>query len=498
MSRIFRDYNLDWFGMSKYVKHLSGCLALVVLFFFPIPSVIAKDMNANSCPIQTNHQLIAAWYGWWGRPETSGEWVHWRKVNEKNHNIADTQYYPENGPYDSHDPLILAQQIELAKSSGITAFAASWWGPKDFSDTSLKDLLVIAERACIRVAAYYETIRPVSGQTPVDAAAGDLLYLLEHYTDSPVWLRWRNKPVIFVYGRALGEISKENWNEVASKIEAKHPGGVALIADISESYKHKLQHDSLRPAKVFGGVHVYNITKEIQGMTPGAIAAWGRTDYTQIVASTLPGEPSITTIIPGYNDSKASTSKLARPITERFNGETYKALWGAAIEANPDWLLLTSWNEWHEGTQIEPSYEFGELYTDLTKQYSKIFLSQPPSSRGNALIRSLYSCVLERAPNNDELAHDLSNLSVSFGSPFRKVFRSSEYVGKLPSDEQYIERLYRCIFLRSPDGRGLAGYLAALSHGKPRDAILEDFLNSAEFKNRWVIASDAETGSRVH
>ena len=497
MSESYHIYQPKWLGSYVHAKHLLRRFVLVVLFFFPISSSMATEVNANSCPVQANHQLIAAWYGWWGRPETSGEWVHWQKVNEKNHMIANTQDYPENGPYDSHDPVILSHQIELGKSSGVTAFAASWWGQKDFSDTSLRDLLIVAERACFRVAAYYETIRPMPGQTPVDTVTGDILYLLEHYTDSPAWLRWRNQPVIFIYSRAVNKISKENWNEVVAKIEAKHPGGAALIADVSESYRQRLQHNSLRPAKVFRGVHVYNITKEIQGMTPGAIAAWGRTDYTQIVASTLPGDPSITTIIPGYNDSKASTSKLARPITERFNGETYKALWGAAIEANPDWLLLTSWNEWHEGTQIEPSYEYGALYTDLTKQYSKIFLSQPPSSRGNALIRSLYSCVLERAPNNEELAHDLSNLSVSFRSPFRKVFRSSEYVGKLASNEQYIGQLYRCIFLRSPDVSGLTGYLAALSHGKSRDAILEDFLNSAEFKHRWVIASDVETRSRA-
>ena len=31
------------------------------------------------------------------------------------------------------------------------------------------------------------------------------------------------------------------------------------------------------------------------------------------------------------------------------------------MAAQPDWVLITSWNEWFEGTSVEPSVEYGDL-----------------------------------------------------------------------------------------------------------------------------------------
>jgi hypothetical protein len=57
----------------------------------------------------------------------------------------------------------------------------------------------------------------------------------------------------------------------------------------------------------------------------------------------------------------------------REDGELYKRLWQAAMEANPDWVLLTSFNEWHEGSEIEPSVEWGDQFLNLTAEYARKF-----------------------------------------------------------------------------------------------------------------------------
>jgi len=44
-----------------------------------------------------------------------------------------------------------------------------------------------------------------------------------------------------------------------------------------------------------------------------------------------------------------------------------------AIKAKPDWVLITSWNEWHEGSEIEPSLEYGDKYLSLTQEYGRAF-----------------------------------------------------------------------------------------------------------------------------
>jgi Glycosyl hydrolase family 99 len=55
---------------------------------------------------------------------------------------------------------------------------------------------------------------------------------------------------------------------------------------------------------------------------------------------------------PGYDGLRAGEPPPIRP---RRNGVTYDELWAAAIAARPDVVTITSFNEWGEGTQIEPA-----------------------------------------------------------------------------------------------------------------------------------------------
>jgi glycoprotein endo-alpha-1,2-mannosidase len=64
-----------------------------------------------------------------------------------------------------------------------------------------------------------------------------------------------------------------------------------------------------------------------------------------------------------------------RPVTDRWGEETCRALWLEAIAAAPDYILITSWNEWHEGSELEPSVEYGSRILDDTAAFSRQFLA---------------------------------------------------------------------------------------------------------------------------
>ena len=53
---------------------------------------------------------------------------------------------------------------------------------------------------------------------------------------------------------------------------------------------------------------------------------------------------------PGYDARRATPDLRLRP---RRNGATYDEMWQGAIRARADVVTVTSYNEWHEGTQIE-------------------------------------------------------------------------------------------------------------------------------------------------
>jgi hypothetical protein len=55
---------------------------------------------------------------------------------------------------------------------------------------------------------------------------------------------------------------------------------------------------------------------------------------------------------PGYDGRRAGEAPSLRG---RRNGLTYDRLWAAALAAHPDVVSITSFNEWGEGTQIEPA-----------------------------------------------------------------------------------------------------------------------------------------------
>jgi len=62
----------------------------------------------------------------------------------------------------------------------------------------------------------------------------------------------------------------------------------------------------------------------------------------------------------------------------RYGGRTYNEFWNVAVEGKADWVLITSWNEWWEGSEIEPSWEYKEKYLELTRKWSNCFKNNKP------------------------------------------------------------------------------------------------------------------------
>jgi hypothetical protein len=74
--------------------------------------------------------------------------------------------------------------------------------------------------------------------------------------------------------------------------------------------------------------------------------------------------------LPGYNDTRVP-GRTGTYIVARNNGATYSESWQGAISSNPDWITITSFNEWFEGSMLEPSVTYGNLYLNLTAQFRR-------------------------------------------------------------------------------------------------------------------------------
>lgn len=314
-------------------------------------------------------QVLAFYYDWYGNPKVTGHWEHWENVDEGAKRIGSSTHYPALGPYDSHDPKIIEQHCRWAKTVGVTGFIATWWGQGDFHDRAMPLLLEGAQEHGLAITAYFEIVHPESAPRPENALR-DVLYLLEKYGRHPAWLKIDGKPVLFIYGRALGQLKVEGWLRVITEVNQRYPGGAVFIGD----------QISAKAAEVFDGVHTYNPTGSTAGKSVEELRAWARETFPKWVRTAGPDRIACVTIIPGYDDSKLGRPS-PRPNTDRHDGESYRVLWEQAMVARPDWILITSWNEWHEGSEIEPSREHGDRALRITAAFAHQFVALEAGGR---------------------------------------------------------------------------------------------------------------------
>jgi len=313
--------------------------------------------------------VLAFYYPWYGNPAAksgSGQWYHWEDVDEAGKTIAASTHYPSLGPYDSHDPAVIAQHCQWARQFGVDGFITSWWGHGGFEDKAVPALLDACGETGLKATAYYEVVP--DPPTPATAAA-DILRLLKRYAHHPTWLKVAGKPVVFIYARAVEQLGLTGWLEVSARLESSYPGGAVLIGD----------GISRQAALVFDGVHTYATAGQLRRNDAKQIADWAGQTYPKWVSTAdRLGRVSTVTVMPGYDDTKIrKPGTLAR----RLAGRSYEVQWEAALKANPDWVLITSWNEWHEGSEIEPSIEFGRKYLQLTAEFARRFKASAKRDR---------------------------------------------------------------------------------------------------------------------
>ncbi len=341
------------------VTLVAGALADDVPSLFEF-LVQRRDVRHEDVP----RKVLAFYYTWYGTPEFDHGWAHWGEVNADSHDIAESTHYPEIGAYDSHDPAVIDRHIDQATRAGIDGFIATWWGRGSYTDRAFAKLLDRAEPKGFEATVYWETVAG-EGREQIRHAVGDLVYLLRTYGRHPAFLKVEGAPVVFVYGRVMGQIPQGAWPEIIARTRERVGFDFLLIAD---GYRTDW-------ARMFDGVHTYNICGWVAHKTIEEIHEEARRRFAADVATARgQGAISCITVIPGYDDTKIRTPGLN---AERQDGETYRALWEEAIAAAPDWVLITSWNEWHEGSEIEPSFEDGARYLRLTAAATRRFRRSP-------------------------------------------------------------------------------------------------------------------------
>lgn len=122
------------------------------------------------------------------------------------------------------------------------------------------------------------------------------------------------------------------------------------------------------------------------------------------------------------------------------------------------------------------------------------------------LVKHYYQAIFKRPADAGGLDYwhteilRLQGLGIDIQEAFRVMagwfFTSTEYLGKNPSDTQYVTDLYLTFFNRAPDSSGLGYWSGQLGAGLPRSVLLFAFLFSPEFGSymQGLIGNTASRG----
>src|SRR6266567_8710154 len=265
--------------------------------------------------------------------------------------------------YHSSDDATIQRQVSAAANAGLTGFISSWWGAGDQTDTNFAKLLSSAatlERQTgshFASTLYFESDAPALQGTSKIVSA--LHYLTAHYSRDPHFFHWQGKPVFFFWNPLGNGRTLAQWASIRRQVDPQHQ-----MIWSAEGVSTTL-------LAVFDGIHLFSggywglknntMTAVDQGFRRKVDAYNSANGTSKIWAAG---------VIPGYDDTRVPGRKGTYSIA-RKNGAIYSTEWQAAMASNPEWITITSFNEWFEGSMIEPSATYGALYLNLTQQYTK-------------------------------------------------------------------------------------------------------------------------------
>lgn len=163
------------------------------------------------------------------------------------------------------------------------------------------------------------------------------------------------KPLIVIWASAT--VPLETWGRVFASLRDEGLDAVYLSMGYNPG-----------DLEVFDGLHDYGVfTYPDLNQTYQSTAR--AVQYYSLLADQPVSKIWAATVQPGYDDTLQPTREGL--IQERENGDYYRFTWEAALKSSPDWIFITTWNEWWEHTHIEPGELYGDEYILITKEYAE-------------------------------------------------------------------------------------------------------------------------------
>ena len=352
----------------------------------------ASSRLADRFPDLRRH-FAFEYYPWYGGPT---DYVHWSADDRRPPSDLSSNYYPLLGAYDSRTRAVVEQHARWMADAGVGTVNLSWWGQKSFEDKTVNDVMDVMRDHDLKVAFHLEPYGPDRGEN----FGSDIQYLIREYGerrrfDTLLVLKnadGREGPVFKGFGTilfpdyvdchgvkhaVLEYTSDAAWKRTNDDLRRRLRGDFDHITLLSDSWGA----DRVRAAG-FDGFAVYDAFVKPSDYRPHAEAARAvqllschsvNAGYDGIhlrevepdscyVPSAV--EPDVAPIDWSRADERERVAEASRKrIVESFREAIAVQTDPTLLNAQRGFFLvyISTFNEWHEGTQFEPMKDSAAL-----------------------------------------------------------------------------------------------------------------------------------------
>lgn len=334
--------------------------------------------------------LLVHYMPWYVAKPYSGSWGwHWTMnhydpdvVIGRKRQIA-SWYYPLIGPYDSLEPALLEYHVLLMKLAGVDGVAVNWYGSDNFNDYAINNqrtlaLLNYTRKAGLKFCLCYEdqTIkheidgRYITVAAAISHAQQTMLYAQSNYFNDPSYLRLTNAPVFLNFGPQYFK-NNSDW--------------ITIFSVLNETNRPAFFTEDHRLA---AGLGAFNWPPMwMSGGGTNTLTRAQLQNYLDIFGQKAASWPTyISSAFPRFHDIYQQAGVgTSYGYLDDADGTTMSNTLRQALTNNSAFVHLVTWNDFGEGTVIEPTVDYGYRDLGMIQNFRRQFLDSEFSYTTNDL-----------------------------------------------------------------------------------------------------------------
>jgi len=327
------------------------CLALfLTAIFFCLSDATYPTGNITRVPKQTNKKIYIHWMPWFETRETNnnGQWgIHWTMANRNPDNVVGpdgkreiaAHYYPEVHPYGSSDASLIDYQIQMMKMAGADGVLIDWPGTLQANDYPKNHQNCMAfinrlEGSGLEFGIVYEDRNLEFTGDKIGQARRDMEFARDNFFNRGNYIKHNvnGNPLLLVFG----------------PIQLQQPGDWDQVFQV------------LNPRPTF--LTLWYESQEAGSNAQGEYA-WIYSDFMDGLNNFYDNRPlpvKMGVAYPGFHDFYQEGGWGPSYFFIGHEGTTtFSRTLNRALASDVPFVQAGTWNDYGEGTMIEPTREFG-------------------------------------------------------------------------------------------------------------------------------------------